>query len=694
MYYKRIQKYGKKLAAAILTSAVLLASGVAVHADDTGEYMTQANIQETGVAVDAEAATEPETGEAESSTLDQAEQKDEAAEVETQEEGKTQDVSEEQPESEVQIKEEKQPASESAAVPELNEEAQQPAVQSQEAQIAVQTQTVEAPHPGWNQSGGQTYYLDENMNRLTGWRLLGNVWYYFDDQGVMATGWRWIGGKWYYMNSAGAMQSGWFQDGQTWYYANGSGVMQTGWLNRGGTWYYLTGSGAMAEGWGNIGGTWYYFQPGNGAMQVGWVKDGNIWYYMNGSGAMQRGWLNRGGTWYYLTGSGAMVEGWAYIGSSWYYMVPGNGAMVGAGWHLIDNSWYYMNGSGAMCSNRWIGNYYVGGSGAMLTNTWVGSYWVGADGNWIPNYDPDQNAKWVQDGNTWYYQRTDGSRITNSWKKINGTWYYFAGSGAMLTGWNVVGGSWYFFNGSGAMQTGWGQVDGSWYYFGGDGAMKTGWINDGKKNYYLKPNGVWKNILIGVIGNNEAGAATTAAKVREMGVDAVIVTGGYDPSQYDGIIIPGGGDLDPSRYGQANTGSSNIDNALDDRQIDAVKRSAEAGKPVLGICKGIQLVNVAFGGTLNQNIGGHMGVWHSAHVVAGGWLSGVYSGSVSVLSYHHQSIRDLAPGFQVDMRAGDGTVEAISNSAKRVYGVQFHPEQMNNDTGNRCMKQFVAICTN
>lgn len=634
MHYKRLQKYGKKLAVAVLTSAVLLASGATVYAEDTGEYMAQENIQETeGTESTVNAETSAESADKEDLKPDQDEEKDEAAEVETQEEGKTQDVSEEQPESEVQIKEEKQPASESAAVAELNEEAQQPAVQSQEAQIAVQTQTVEAPHPGWNQSGGQTYYLDENMNRLTGWRLLGNVWYYFDDQGVMATGWRWIGGKWYYMNSAGAMQSGWFQDGQTWYYANGSGVMQTGWLNRGGTWYYLTGSGAM-------------------------------------------------------------VEGWAYIGSSWYYMVPGNGAMVGAGWHLIDNSWYYMNGSGAMCSNRWIGNYYVGGSGAMLTNTWVGSYWVGADGNWIPNYDPDQNAKWVQDGNTWYYQRTDGSRITNSWKKINGTWYYFAGSGAMLTGWNVVGGSWYFFNGSGAMQTGWGQVDGSWYYFGGDGAMKTGWINDGKRNYYLKPNGVWKNILIGVIGNNEAGAATTAAKVREMGVDAVIVTGGYDPSQYDGIIIPGGGDLDPSRYGQANTGSSNIDNALDDRQIDAVKRSAEAGKPVLGICKGIQLVNVAFGGTLNQNIGGHMGVWHSAHVVAGGWLSGVYSGSVSVLSYHHQSIRDLAPGFQVDMRAGDGTVEAISNSAKRVYGVQFHPEQMNNDTGNRCMKQFVAICTN
>lgn len=142
------------------------------------------------------------------------------------------------------------------------------------------------------------------------------------------------------------------------------------------------------------------------------------------------------------------------------------------------------------------------------------------------------------------------------------------------------------------------------------------------------------------------------------------------------------------------TVSSNIDNALDDRQIDAVRRCVAAGKPVFGICKGVQLMNVAFGGTLNQNIGGHMGVWHSAHVVASGWLSGVYSGSVSVLSYHHQSIRDLAPGFQVDMRAGDGTVEAISNSAKRVYGVQFHPEQMNNETGNRCIRQFVVICTN
>ena len=409
MHYKRLQKYGKKLAVAVLTSAVLLASGATVYADDTGEYLSQANTQEAEVTESTEDVATPaesESGEVESTTRNQEEQKNKATESEIQEEGKIQDVSEEQPESEVQIKEEKQPASESAAVSELNEEAQQPAVQSQEAQIAVQTQTVEAPHPGWNQSGGQTYYLDENMNRLTGWRLLGNVWYYFDDQGVMATGWRWIGGKWYYMNSAGAMQSGWFQDGQTWYYANGSGVMQTGWLNRGGTWYYLTGSGAMAEGWGNIGGTWYYFQPGNGAMQVGWVKDGNIWYYMNGSGAMetdtwignsyvdangvwdqsktkaQAYWVLNGDRWMLVQEDGTYAKKcWKTVGGKEYYLDE-NGYMV-TGWLKQGSTWYYLKPTAKNSAEK-VGekayNYWVGTAG-------IGGYYIDKYGRMIAGKD-------------------------------------------------------------------------------------------------------------------------------------------------------------------------------------------------------------------------------------------------------------------------------------------------------------------
>ena len=178
MYYKRLQKYGKKLVAAILTSALILASGATVYAEDTGEYLAQENIQETESVTDTSELAEAEADKSEDSKMDQETKKEEAVEVETQKDTKTQGVSEEQSESEAQIKEEEQSASESAAVPELNEKAQQPAVQSQEAQIAVQTQTVEeAPHPGWNQSGGQTYYLDENMNRLAGdcWEMSGII---------------------------------------------------------------------------------------------------------------------------------------------------------------------------------------------------------------------------------------------------------------------------------------------------------------------------------------------------------------------------------------------------------------------------------------------------------------------------------------------------------------------------------------
>ena len=145
----------------------------------------------------------------------------------------------------------------------------------------------------------------------------------------------------------------------------------------------------MATGWINLGGTWYYLNPGNGDMKIGWYQVNGAWYYSNGSGAMQTGWLNRGGTWYYLTGSGAMATGWINLGGTWYYLNPGNGDMVGAGWHLINNKWYYFGGSGAMYSNRW--------------------------------------------------------------KRINGSWYYFGADGAMTTGWKYVDGYKFYFGTDGKM---------------------------------------------------------------------------------------------------------------------------------------------------------------------------------------------------------------------------------------------------
>lgn len=313
------------------------------------------------------------------------------------------------------------------------------------------------PQNGFQTVNGVAYYFDVQAGTA---RQLGNNWqqmngsWYWIENGRVATGWRVINGKWYYLNPAdGRMLTGFYKDatGQL-FYSDGSGAMlsTTGWYLMNGTWYWVNGNGSLATGWINVGGTWYYMGE-NGAMKTGWYQVNGAWYYSNGSGAMQTGWLNRGGTWYYLTGSGAMATGWINLGGTWYYLNPGNGDMVGAGWHLINNKWYYFGGSGDMYSNRWIGNYYVGGNGEMLTNTWVGSYWVGADGKWIPNYDPDANANWVKSGNTWYYQRPDGNRLTNSWKRINGSWYYFGADGAMTTGWKYVDGYKFYFGTDGKM---------------------------------------------------------------------------------------------------------------------------------------------------------------------------------------------------------------------------------------------------
>ena len=313
------------------------------------------------------------------------------------------------------------------------------------------------PQNGFQTVNGVAYYFDVQAGTArqleNNWQQMNGSWYWIEN-GRVATGWRVINGKWYYLNPAdGRMLTGFYKDatGQL-FYSDGSGAMlsTTGWYQLNGTWYWVNGNGSLATGWINVGGTWYYMGE-NGAMKTGWYQVKGAWYYSNGSGAMQTGWLNRGGTWYYLTGSGAMATGWINLGGTWYYLNPGNGDMVGAGWHLINNKWYYFGGSGDMYSNRWIGNYYVGGNGEMLTNTWVGSYWVGADGKWIPNYDPDVNANWVKSGNTWYYQRPDGSKLTNSWKRINGSWYYFGADGAMTTGWKYVDGYKFYFGTDGKM---------------------------------------------------------------------------------------------------------------------------------------------------------------------------------------------------------------------------------------------------
>lgn len=152
-----------------------------------------------------------------------------------------------------------------------------------------------------------------------------------------------------------------------------------------------------------------------------------------------------------------------------------------------------------------------------------------------------------------------------------------------------------------------------------------------------------------------------------------------------GLLLPGGGDVDPSRYGQEIDGSANIDRVLDQQEIELIQQFSAAGKPILGICRGLQILNVAFGGDLIQDIEtapAHK--WeettgdkvHMVSAAKDSFLYPLYGGNFSVNSAHHQAVKTVAAGFSIAATAADGVVEALENRKKNIYAVQWHPERM------------------
>lgn len=159
----------------------------------------------------------------------------------------------------------------------------------------------------------------------------------------------------------------------------------------------------------------------------------------------------------------------------------------------------------------------------------------------------------------------------------------------------------------------------------------------------------------------------------------------------DGLILQGGADLHPATYGEELRACRGIPDSVRDRfELALLHAFVAAGKPVLGICRGMQLINVAFGGSLYQDLvedgaTGHDHVdadaydlhGHEISIEAGALLSQLHEGitAARVNSIHHQAVRRLAPGFVVEARAFDGVVEAIRREGEGfVYGVQWHPE--------------------
>lgn len=160
----------------------------------------------------------------------------------------------------------------------------------------------------------------------------------------------------------------------------------------------------------------------------------------------------------------------------------------------------------------------------------------------------------------------------------------------------------------------------------------------------------------------------------------------------DALVLPGGSDLHPRLYGQRVDGAVGIDTERDRYELTLFYAFASAGKPVFGICRGMQLINVALGGALYQHISGHSQIngGDSFHTVRTDdpLLRKLYGGRFTVNSAHHQAVRRLGAGLRAAARADDGTIEALRHKTLPIFAVQWHPERLGAE-GEKLLAHFL-----
>ena len=171
--------------------------------------------------------------------------------------------------------------------------------------------------------------------------------------------------------------------------------------------------------------------------------------------------------------------------------------------------------------------------------------------------------------------------------------------------------------------------------------------------------------------------------------------------EVDGLLLPGGWDVDPAFYGEKKDDKVGpIDRDLDETELRLFQQARDRELPVLGICRGQQVINVALGGTLVQHLEDHdvrgFGRSHLAHTIEVdptselGHAAGEHK--IRVNSFHHQAIKRLAPGLHQTAKGEDDTVEGVESDDGLIVAVQCHPEELTTDLpwAKSLFERFVA----
>jgi putative glutamine amidotransferase len=175
----------------------------------------------------------------------------------------------------------------------------------------------------------------------------------------------------------------------------------------------------------------------------------------------------------------------------------------------------------------------------------------------------------------------------------------------------------------------------------------------------------------------------------------------------DGLLLSGGYDVCPGLFGEETLNDSvEIDGLRDEAEMPLIRAAVERDIPILAICRGVQILNVALGGTLIQDLptqrdsrirhrqeGERQMSSHAVCIIPNSRLREIVgSDEVDVNSFHHQSLQRVADGLSVVATAPDGVIEAVERSDSRfVVGVQWHPEEMTevSDEAKRLFESFV-----